>query len=136
MPNKPFTIYDMFETSEKLEVDGIILEYEFHGTIFEFTVARAGGRNHRFIEARDVLLKKLVKGNQASSDEFLTSLWAEACFKGWNVIGRDGEKIPFTTANVKTLMLELPDLFTDIRERSADFHEYRVAIVKAAEKNS
>lgn len=135
---KPITIYDMFLTSDKLEKEGVIFEYEYYGNIFEITCARAGGKNRKFLETRDEFMKNFSEKNgDAEGDIYIHKLWARAVIKGWkNIHDEKGDPLEFNEKNCVKLLSDLPDLFSDLRRRSIDFNEFKARVVGKAEKNS
>jgi ADP-dependent phosphofructokinase/glucokinase len=132
MSSKPLTIYDMFLTSDSLETNGFQLIF---GQA-EFTVARAGGKNKLFIEARDKYLKIFTRDDAENSALFMANVWASSVVKGWkNVHDENGKELKFTHENCVKVLIDLPDLFDDIRSQSRDFQQFKERAVKEAEKN-
>jgi hypothetical protein len=126
MPN----VYEAFETSKKLEQDGIVLDY---GS-FKFTIARAGGANRKFANLLDRKLRPHRRAIQAgvfddeTAQRLLAESYAEAVVLGWEgVTDRDGNPLPFNRENCVRLLTDLPSLFEDVREQAQNASNFLAA---------
>ena len=114
-------VYAAFETSKPLESDGIAVDYGD----FRFTIARAGGSNRRYLYALERKMRPhrraLAAGvlDEEVATRLLAEAYAEAVILGWDgVTDRDGNALPFTRENCVRLLLDLPELFADLREQA------------------
>lgn len=138
--------FELFETDAAVEVEGVNLDYGD----FEITIARAGGANTAYETAVLEVHKKhkykvengLFKGDEANS--VMAEVYAATVVKGWRskkygegkLVGKDGSPLAFTTENVKALLIALPALFADIRERAMKIADFRRAQLEDDVKNS
>lgn len=138
--------FQLFETDESLETKGINLDYGD----FEITVARAGGANSTYETAVLEIHKKhkyklengLFKGDEANS--VMAEVYARTVVKGWRskkygegkLEGKDGKPIEFSVQAVVDLLIALPALFADIRERAQKIADFRREQLEADVKNS
>lgn len=138
--------FELFETDESLETKGINLDYGD----FEITVARAGGSNSAYENAMLDVHKKhryklengLFKGDEANRT--LAEVYAKTVVKGWRskkfgegkLEGKDGKPIEFSEANVVDLLVRLPALFADVRQRAQAIGDFRREQREADVKNS
>ncbi len=142
------SVFKLFATSKELEKKGVWLDY---GDV-KFLVARAGGANHGYAELLKAKIRPIrhqVERDLLSAEEndrINAELFAEAIIKdvkvkvddNWQqgVPSADGPVLPYTKANVVKLLLELPDMFRDIRQCAADANKYLIDQEAADEKNS
>jgi hypothetical protein len=142
-------MYDVFQTDMDLEKTGIKIDYG----PFYFVIARAGGNNKRYGARLDALLKPYRRAIQTETmDEevakgLMAQAYAETVVLGWGspdkdgkpvdgkVPGKDGKLLDFTVANVKQVLLDLPDLFRDIREQAEKAALFRAMVKEADAKN-
>lgn len=111
-------LYEMFGTDEALEKNGIALTYG-DATI---VVARAGGANAKFQKVGEQKMRPFraqvqqgIMDNETAT-KLLAEAYSEAVILGWeNVKDADDNDIEFTKENVVKLLLDLPDLFSDIQ---------------------
>ncbi len=123
----PTTLYTVFETSDELETDGIIVEYA--GA--RITIARSGGANRKFASVMEKAMRPYRAAinsgtlDEGTAQKLLIEAYADAVIVGWEgVTDRDGNELPFTKPNVIKIMTDLPDLFLDLKsqaERVANF---------------
>ena len=134
------SFYDTFETDTNLECgEGVDLDYRACGVI---TIHRAGGANRKF--QRVLAAKSKPYARQIQLDELddetdmriIAETYAETVIIGWRgVKDRQGLELPFTKENVVKLLMELPELFADIRRQARDISNFRKAAVEADAKN-
>lgn len=143
-----------FKTSNKLETEGIWLEL---GTT-RIRVARAGGTNQKYNAAMERVSKehkRAIANELLTSQQSLTILreaYIETVIKAWQTnvapegsIEEDwqdgieaddgGELLPFTPDNVRATLIELPDLFMEIKEAAEKLHYFQQSRLDAAVKN-
>ena len=130
--------YKMFKTEEKMEAGGIELDYGD----FKFRIARAGGSNTKYTR----LLAKRLKPYQRQmdmgvlendvADRLMAGIYADSVILGWEgVTDADGNPMEFTRENCVTLFLDLPGLFSDIREQAQKAVNFRAEALENAAKN-
>lgn len=117
-----------YETDAEIERSGI--EFEAAGGA-KFKLARAGGGNTRYAKTLERLCRPYRKQIQtgtlapAASERIVREAFVDAVLLGWSGVtwrdlgdDRDGDA-PFTRDNALRLFAELPDLFSDLQEISA-----------------
>lgn len=134
------SFYEQYETDKNLESgDGVVLDYGKAGSII---IHRAGGNNRKFLTVTQATLAPYRRQIQAGTlDEgtdakLMAEIYATSVIVGWKgVKGRDGKTLPFTKANVIKLLLDLPELFADIKEQAANVANFRKAQIEEEAKN-
>ena len=123
-------IYEMFETNDMLEQQGIWVNY---GSAGKFLVARSGGANTHFAKVLEMKMRpyrKQTLNNEVAADILMES-FVEAALLGWDgVKDRKGKAIKFSKENAIKLFKELPDLFSDLREQSSQMSNYQYGDVE------
>lgn len=118
-------LYDQFETDNKKESEGIILNYgkNSKGDPIDIRIARAGGANAKFARVAEVVMRPYRRhiANESIDinvvEDLLRKVYAKSVVLGWSgVEDRDGNDLPFTEDNVVKILTDLPDLFKDIRD--------------------
>ncbi len=116
----------LFKTDQKLDVEGIWLDYGD----FRIKIGRAGATNKRFKKTFEARMKPFRRAMQSDTmntdvaDKITREVWAETIVITWdsplgaNVMPYKGEAFAFNIDNCKKLFEELPDLFIDVREQS------------------
>ncbi len=138
------SIYDLFQTDAKKEVDGIrfVVGQNTDGTDIGFTLARAGGRN-KAVDA-DVLKRtepyrrQLQAGtlSEETAERLNVETFCAAILKGWDgVTNRKGEPIEYNFENAVQLMLDLPDLHNSLRAFANNMSNYREQVNEDDAKN-
>jgi hypothetical protein len=121
------SLYSQFQTDQKLEKEGILLEYGTNskGDPVRFRISRAGGSNQHYAKRLEVLAKPLRRQLQtetadvAALERLLRQVYAETIVLGWEgVEDEHGNELSFSVENCKKLFDDLPDLFKDIQEQS------------------
>lgn len=120
-------IYAAFETDADKEASGVFVDI---GT-FRFKLARAGGANKRYKALVEKRMKPHVRLAEAGllpdekATEILAECFSEAVVLDWeNVTDRDDFPIPFSPSACKKLLLDLPELFDELRtqaQKAANF---------------
>lgn len=130
------SIYDVFETDENLENNGIDFDCGF-GT---FTLAYVG--NDDFARDYADAMKPYAEAAQRglleakTQRKILVGVYARTVVKGWkNVYGRNQEEIVFSVEECEKLMIALPRLFSMIREWAGNFANYRKTYVEGVVGN-
>lgn len=143
------SLFKLFATSKTLEKEGIWVDY---GEV-KFLIARAGGAN---IAYADLLKAKIRPIRNKVDRDLLTpeedtrisaELYAEVVIKAVQVKGadgtwspgvptEDGKVLPFTVANVTALLLELPEMFRDLKNCANDSNKFLKGQEDADLKNS
>lgn len=122
-------VFAMFGTDTNMEKTGIWLDYG----AFRIRVARAGGSNHKFAKALEVVSKpyrRAIEREVLPEDkgiEILVTAYARGVILGWeDVTDEKGSPLEFNEKNVIWLLTKLPDLFRDIQEQAAKFSNFQV----------
>lgn len=139
-------IFDMFETDQQLEQDGVRLVYgtNSNGDDMQITIARAGGANQQFQTVYEHLTKPYrrqldsgAKLPKALNDKLNRELYARAVVKSMSGFEeRDGT--PIDTSNVQgiiALFERLPNLFADVLVSAQNMALFRQEVREAAAKN-
>jgi hypothetical protein len=133
-------MYKTFDANSDHEKKGVWFDY---GS-FRIRLARAGGRNQRFAETVMALMKPYRRAIQTDTlpeekgRELMVEAYAQAIILAWEVKGedgnwksgieaRDGSVRDFSKANVIQALVDLPDLFAEIKEQSEKLSNYRDA---------
>lgn len=145
-------LYGAYKTSNKLETSGIIRDFGF----FRVTLARAGGSNQKFNSIIERFSKEhgraLANGLITSerSRVMLADAYAEAVILNWETnVGTETEPdwkqgiesadsdelLTFTKENVKTTLLALPDLLSEIVETATSIQFFRESLLDKTVKN-
>lgn len=139
------SLYSLFKTDEKLESDGIWLEYgeTETGDPIRIKIARSGGHNVAFAKALNKATRPYKKALQTGSldektaDRLYRDVFAETVVLDWaNVQGPDGSLLEFSKENVLKVLQDLPDLYADIREASSNVALFRESAREADLGNS
>lgn len=120
--------YYLFQTNERLEKEGIWIEYG----PFKFLVARAGGHNKHYNKVSEAVMRPFRRQIQLDvlppekADELMATIFARAVVKDWkDVTDREGKFIPHSEKNVIQFLLALPDLFAALRDDATKPNLYR-----------
>lgn len=150
-----------FKTNDKLEVDGIVIDY---GDA-RIRIARAGGANKKFTRLLDVRTKpyrRAIASGSMDNDralDIMKGVFAEVIVLGWETnTGTDEEPIwetgidsedagvemedpldtsllPVNKDNVLKVFRQLPDLFLDLQSQAQSSTLYRAELDEAAAGN-
>ena len=121
--------YDMFETDEELEREGVWLDF---GT-FRLKCASSGDANPAFAECYRKKLEPVAEALAAGlldkgvEGKLLREAYAETIIKDADgaFVDRDGEPIPKTPEGYYQLLTDLPRLFTIVRRRTQSIESFR-----------
>ena len=147
--------YEVFETEEDLEKDGVWLDY---GS-WRVKAARAGGRNTLWAKeitkmSRKHNLSTTKNLGKEQSDKIMAGVYAKAVIKDWEVKVKDEEgnenwqrgihlkdengnvqiEEP-TRKNITRALIDLPDLFEDIRQQTTEMSTYQNERIEEQVKN-
>lgn len=147
------SMFSQFETSTKLEQDGITVDY---GT-FKVIVAHAGGSNKAYaslMEAETKPFRRLIQAGtveQKKLEEIFYKVYAKTIIRNWFVkVGEDddGEPIweqgidkkgggilPFNVENIILTFKLLPNLFLDLKRLAEDIAMYKAEGLEEDSKN-
>lgn len=133
------SIYDMYETDDDNEIEGIILNY---GEGIRIKIARAGGANVAFAKAFEKATrpyrKRMDMGtlDESVANELLVQVFAQTVVKDWEgVTDREGNELKFNVENCVKVFMDLPDLFADVKEASMSVANYRYEEIEDDIKN-
>lgn len=132
-------LYQMFQTNQQHEQDGIVLDYGQAGKI---RIARSGGSNTKFSRALSERFKPYRRqfDNGTLPDDvanrIMIDVYADAVILGWEgVTGQSGLPLEFSRSNVVQLLTDLPELFRDIQDQSGKAANFRAAEIGEDIKN-
>lgn len=143
------SIYKLFGTDKNIEKTGVVVDY---GDV-RFLIARAGGANIAFAEAYKAKVRpyraQIDRGTLSKTDDdrIMAELYAETVVKAvevkaedgtWSkgVPAADGTVVAYSYGAVVQLLLDLPDMFVDLRAMATDAAKYVRAAEEADTKNS
>ena len=132
--------YSQFKTNASREREGITHDL---GSAGKFRLARAGGANSAF-EKRLMSLSKPYRRAIATgtierglADSLLATAFSETVVLGWEgVTGEDGKPIPYSAEACKKLLLDLPELFAELRKAAEDAALFRDETLESDAGNS
>lgn len=144
------TAFDMFETKEDFEVDGVWQDF---GT-FKVLLARSGGKNTAYYKTLSEEGKKLGKATFDALDpkemeEIVRTTFCKTVIKGHKVKSDKGEWqsgvyikqkgkvtiVPYTIENMKTCLEQLPEYFKKLQEWANDYKVFQEEVTKEQVKN-
>lgn len=131
--------YKIFKTDETCEKDGVWFEL---GDAGRFKLARAGGQNKKFKQ----LLSKLMRPHrrkiqtdtmpEGEAQKLMVKAFSRAVIMDWEgVTDPDGEELAFNYDNCFKVMMDLPDLFSEIHETATENAIYKADIEEDDSKN-
>jgi hypothetical protein len=139
------SLHQVFKTDSTAETEGVWIE-EPSGDASKparFKIARAGGSNRKYQRIWDLKTKPfrrlmdLGQLDDATSDRIYAEVYAEAVVLGWeNVTDAEEKGLPFTKDACVALLLELPELFADLRVQANRLAPFRADIREEDRKNS
>ena len=138
--SKTATPFDMFETDESLEREGIVVDYgqfwfrvgrlDVPGTPFAAFMTekmRPYTRAIQLGQMDDKIAEDILREGYA---RYLTLGWGSTKHGDGKMVGRDEAAIDFSPENVADLYKQLPRIFQDLLEQSKDFTKFRKAKVE------
>lgn len=131
-------IYDLYLMDRQLEQDGVPINYG-DACIW---IARAGGSNSLYRKACARILGPKQADIEAGiiTDEednrLMAEIYAESIIIKWeNVKDKDGNLLDLTRENIIKVLLDLPELFADIKRVATSLNYYRDGFIKESVKN-
>jgi len=138
--------YSMFETDADLERNGVKIDYGDYW----FVIARAGGANKAYDRRLEALTRPVRRAIQTETldegraKDLMQQAFVEKCLVSWgskkhgegNMVGRNGEPIPFTVENAMTVLRDLDWLWRELDQDSRRLALYRKMVEEVDEKNS
>ena len=132
-------LYSTFQTNDRLEKDGIFIEYGENtlGKPIRFKIARAGGSNKQFARTLEKLSRPhrraIAMGSipDEKAEQLYRKAFCSAVLLGWeNVQDENNNLIEFSEENALKLFSDLPELFRDLREQANNVSLYRESILE------
>lgn len=133
------SIKNLFETSDKLESEGIWIDYGNE----QVRILRAGARNTRYKE----LFARLTKPHMAAikrealpeetSEKIMYRCYAEAIVIDWrcrddegdwhegHMLDENGEPTPMSSERIQGMFKKYPDFFVDLKNQSENATLFR-----------
>jgi hypothetical protein len=123
------SLYSQFSTDKDAERDGVWLDYGPGGRI---KIARAGGSNVRYQKRLQAFSKQYRRQidleilEDEVAERELADIYASTILLAFeDVKDRDGQEIPFSRESARKILLDLPDLFADIRAQATNLALFR-----------
>lgn len=138
------SLYAAYRTDNTRETQGVRINKGSNedGTEIVFIVARAANSNVSYKLAQERAFKPhkaAIKGGNLQNsvaEQILLDLFCGHILKGWeNVRDENGNDLPFTEANAKKLMQDLPDLYAELDEASKELSQFLQATRESDAKN-
>lgn len=131
--------YSQYRTDTSSETKGIELDYGDAGI---FLMARAGGSNKAFTRLFEKKMRPhrraLNSGNlpESAARKVGIDVMVETTLLGWSgVTGPDGKELKYSKENARKLLTDLPDLYLQLQQDSANASLYLQDIKEAEAKN-
>ena len=141
-------MYDLFETDQNLEKDGVYIDY---GS-FRVKLARSGGANKRYgkiLEAKAKPYRRAIQTKTMDNElaeRMMMDAFVETCIIAWEtkidedewksgILDEDKSLQPFKKENVIKVFKRLPDLFIDLSEQATTLSNYRIGELEEDAKN-
>jgi len=145
-------MYDVFETDETLEANGVWIDYGD----FRVLLASAGQGNKNYVRYAEKKLKPVRRALESGalsnerSQALMADIYSKTIILAWEVMqgegdekamksgieNREGEIVPFSEVNVETALRDLPRLFMDLQEQAASLANFRKGEIEDEGKNS
>lgn len=132
--------YSAYKTDAARETKGVLLDL---GDAGKFRIARAGGANATFQKRLAALTKPHRRAIQTGNvdedvaNRLMVQVYCETVLLGWEgVTDEDGAELGFSVAAAVKLLVDLPDLFKDIRQTADDASLFRLDLLETDAKNS
>lgn len=123
------SLYSQFATDRDAERDGVWLDYGSGGRI---KIARAGGGNVRYQKRLQAFSKKFRRQIELEiledevAEKELADIYASTVVLAFEEVkDRDGSDLPYSREAARKLLLDLPDLFADIRAQATNLALFR-----------
>lgn len=137
------SLYSQYETSPKLEMEGVrvVVGIDNDGEM-AFQIRRAGGANVQFAKVIQRLTRPYTRNGQVKiedpelSRDILKQAYAETIVCGWeNIKNKKGEQLIFSAKAALDLFRDLDDLFSDIVSISQEITYFRAELLEQQAKN-
>lgn len=145
-------MYDVFETDEALEANGVWIDYGD----FRVLLASAGQGNKNYVRYAEKKLKPVRRALESGalsnerSQALMADIYAKTIILAWEtsqgegdkavmkagIEDRDGKILPFNEVNVEAALKALPRLFMDLQEQAASLANFRKEELEEEGKNS
>lgn len=133
------SFYSLFGTDKNAETEGVWVDYGEAGRI---KIARAGGSNKAYTSA----LQKMYKENRHQietetmpdevAEKKARDIFVKFVVLDWEgVKDEHGKNMQCTFDNVTKLLVDLPDLYSDLRQQAAKVSNFRAEAMEADAKN-
>lgn len=139
MTAKTGSLYKQFKTDEKLEKQGLTLNF---GEGVSIRVARAGGSNDRYMKRMEALTKpyrRQIASETADNkvlEKVVLEVFCETVVLGWEgVTDENGNVLAFNKENAIKLFTDLPDLFAEVKEQASKSALFRLSLNEEDAKN-
>ena len=137
-------LYSAFKTNDGLETQGVWVDYATGGEKpARFRIARAGGSNRKYgriLDAKTKPVRRLMEIgalDDVVSDRLHAEVYAESVILGWeDVTDEQGADLPFTKENCVKLLLDLPDLFRDLRSMATSLALFRAEVDREEDRKN
>lgn len=124
-------LFKKYESDPKKELTGVEINIEDN----IFICRRAGGGNRAYrvrvgqlaLARREVLNSTDLEVSTEAEDEVTMEAFSTSVVVGWrDVLGRDGQPLPFSPENFIDLMKSCPDVWLLLRVEARDIEKFRV----------
>jgi len=132
------SLYDLYETDLVKEVEGF---WHKVTKAISIKMARAGGANLAFTKAMEEKTREhrkrggALEGDKVDVElvtEILKEAFVETIILDWKgVKDKSGKKVAFSVAAAKTLVADLPDLYSELRDAAGLASNYRFEGIQA-----
>lgn len=145
------TLFDMFETSDDLEKDGLWLKFGPSKVL----LARSGGGNTAWYKELENQVKKVGKSTFDGLDteekvNIIRNVFCKAVIRDHKIKDEDGnwvsgvyvkegnevKTVDFNPENMSKCLEQLPEYFKQLQEWADDYKTFRSVQIKGQEKNS
>jgi hypothetical protein len=141
--------FDKFKTDPKLETGGVWLDFGD----FEIKVARAGGKNEKYLKRLDEVFtphRKALEIKAMPEDkafDALVKVYVDTIILDWRtkidgtddyeatMEDEDGTKLVYSRDNALNFFRKLPELFMQIRKHAEEWQNFRMSLREEAAKN-
>lgn len=138
------SIYKQFKLDDKKQHEGIEIQYgpNDNGSVPTFRLAHLSLNNQRYtkmLERESAPFKRLLALgvlDAETDNKIMVRAFCQCILLGWeNVYDINNQAFPFSTENAIKLMIDLPELFLDLKHQAVDISKFRQAEVEQEAKN-
>jgi len=138
------SLYKNYATNPALEINGAEVTFAANddGTVPTFIVARITDSNMEYRKAlleaskpyqRQIDLKILSPEKDAA---IFFDVFLSAILKGWsNILDENGNVFPYTKANARKLLTDLPDVYKELQAQANNAALFRKTVLEDQAKN-